>query len=306
MRPCVIFNPAARGERALRFRRFLAAVAPGTALKPTTGPGAGRELAAEAAREGYDVVVAAGGDGTLHEVVNGLADVPGALNSVTLGILPLGTVNVFALELGLPMSPPRAWEVIREGAVREVDLPWAEVATAGGLRRMRFISLAGAGLDARAVQLTSWGLKRRFGRLAYLFAAMQAWREPPHPFSWAAAGERGVATYAALGNGRFYGGRLEVFPGGDVCSGLVHACLFPRVTAPLIASSVWAYFARRPWHPPSEVRRLGAGEFGLTGDASVPVHLDGELVGALPARFGCDPGERLHVLAPGRRPAARV
>lgn len=299
MRPCVIFNPAARGERALRFRRFLATVAPGTALKPTTGPGAARELAAQAAQEGYDVVVAAGGDGTLHEVVNGLADVPGALDSVTLGILPLGTVNVFALELGLPMSPPRAWEVIRQGATREVDLPWAEVATPAGPRRGRFVSIAGAGLDARAVELASWRLKRRIGRLSYLAAALQAWRERPREFAWRAGGEAGTATFAALGNGRFYGGHIEVFPGGDVRSGLVHACLFPRVTGGLIASSVWAYFARRPWRPPVEVRRLGTGAIELTGGDAVPVHLDGELAGTLPARFGCTAGERLRVLVAG-------
>lgn len=298
MRPCVIFNPVARGERALRFRRFLATVAPGTALKPTTGPGAARELAVQAVREGYDLVVAAGGDGTLHEVVNGLADVPGATAAVGLGILPLGTVNVFALELGLPMSPPRAWDVILNGVTREVDLPWAEFETPRGRRRERFISLAGAGLDARAVQLASWSLKRRIGRLAYLVAALRAWREPARKFGWSAAGEHGEAAFAALGNGRFYGGRIEVFPGGDVRSGLVHACLFPRVTGALIASSVWAYFARRPWRPPPEVRRFGAGEIELTGGDGVPVHLDGELAGTLPARFGCAPDDRVRLRMP--------
>ncbi len=298
MGPCVIFNPAARGERALRFRRFLTAVAPGTALKPTTGPGAARELAAEAAREGYEVIVSAGGDGTLHEVVNGLADVPGALARVTLGVLPLGTVNVFALELGLPLSPPRAWEVVRRGATRDVDLPWAEVTTPAGPRRERFIAIAGAGLDARAVELASWPLKRKIGRLAYLVAALQAWREPPREFPWEGGGERGRATFAAFGNGRFYGGRIEVFPGGDLRSGRVQACLFPRVTGPLILSSVWAYFGRRPWRPPPEVRRLADTEIHLPGPTAVPVHLDGELAGTLPARFGCAAGERLRVRVP--------
>jgi diacylglycerol kinase family enzyme len=298
MRACVIFNPAARGERALRFRRFLQDVAPGAALKPTTGPGAARLLAAQAVLEGYETVVSAGGDGTLHEVVNGLADVPGALEKSILGVLPLGTVNVFALELGLPGRPAAAWEVIRRGRTRAVDVPWAEVTRDGARTRARWISIAGAGLDARAVELADWNLKRKVGRLAYLAAALRAWREPERRFRWRVGGEAGEAMFAALGNGRCYGGRIEVFPGGDLASGRVQACLFPRVTTALIASSVWAYFGRRPWRPPGWVRRLGAAEVTLDGPPGIPVHLDGEWSGHLPARLGCAPGERLRVCVP--------
>src|SRR5262245_5046605 len=112
MKACVIFNPAARGEKAEQFRSHLAALSTRVGLKPTYAPGTGRALASEAVREGYEVVVAAGGDGTLNEVVNGIGDSPEGFQRVRLGVLPLGTINVFARELRLPMTFEGAWQVI--------------------------------------------------------------------------------------------------------------------------------------------------------------------------------------------------
>src|SRR5690242_17817331 len=98
MRICVIFNPAARGEKSARFREHLGTLSAECVLKPTYAPGAGRALAAEAVREGFELIVAAGGDGTVNEVLNGLGDEPEGFARACLGVLPLGTVNVFARE----------------------------------------------------------------------------------------------------------------------------------------------------------------------------------------------------------------
>ena len=101
---CVIFNPSARGEKAKKFRAHLEEAGHDWALKPTTRPGAARSLAAEAVREGFKTIVAAGGDGTLNEVLNGMADVPEGFSTARLGVLPLVTINVFARELRLPLN----------------------------------------------------------------------------------------------------------------------------------------------------------------------------------------------------------
>ena len=108
MRLCIVFNPTARGDKARRFRQRLEALARECVLMPTTGPGAAVDLAAEAVRQGFDTVVAAGGDGTVNEVLNGIAGVEQGLERARLGILPLGTMNVFARELGLPLNPDAA------------------------------------------------------------------------------------------------------------------------------------------------------------------------------------------------------
>src|ERR1051326_8744116 len=114
MRACVIFNPTARGEKAKRFRRHLDEIGKEVALKMTAAPDDARRLSAEAVREGFDTIVAAGGDGTVNEVLNGMGDAEG-FKATRLGVLPLGTVNVFAQELGISSKLEAAWETIRKG-----------------------------------------------------------------------------------------------------------------------------------------------------------------------------------------------
>ena len=108
MRTCVIFNPTARGGKARRFRRHLDAIGKEATLKLTAAAGDARRLATEAVGEGFEIVVAAGGDGTLNEVLNGIGDAPDGFVRARLGVLPLGTVNVYAREYALsPNWMPR-------------------------------------------------------------------------------------------------------------------------------------------------------------------------------------------------------
>ena len=129
-------------------------------------------------REGFERIVAAGGDGTINEVVNGIAG-----SDAALGLLPMGTMNVFATELGLPSYDlNRCWEIIKAEHTRLIDLP-----SANG---KHFVQLAGVGLDAQVVKETSLALKRNFGPLSYLF-----FRSPDRGTAAAASvdriGERG-------------------------------------------------------------------------------------------------------------------
>jgi diacylglycerol kinase family enzyme len=160
VRTCVIFNPAARGNKARHFRRHLDEIGGQSALKATTAPGDARRLAAEAVGEGFDLIVAAGGDGTVNEVLNGLGDAPDGFARARLGVLPLGTVNVFAREFKIPSRVERAWEILLHGRETRIDLPRAEFSVNGAPRRQYFIQLAGAGLDARAIELVDWEHKK--------------------------------------------------------------------------------------------------------------------------------------------------
>src|SRR5689334_9596852 len=143
-------------------------------LKATTAVGDARKLAAEGVREGFEIVVAAGGDGTLNEVLNGLCDAPNGLEQARLGVLPLGTVNVFARELGLPTALEAAWEIILRGRETRIDLPSVEYVAKGKNEHRYFAQLAGAGLDARAVGLVNWRAKKLVGPLAYVLAGCHA------------------------------------------------------------------------------------------------------------------------------------
>src|ERR1044071_1071809 len=104
MRTCVIFNPTAKGNKARHLRERLDKIGAEAEFKATTHAGAARELARAAVDQGFDNIVAAGGDGTLNEVLNGIGDAENGFPRARLGVVPLGTVNVFARELAIPLN----------------------------------------------------------------------------------------------------------------------------------------------------------------------------------------------------------
>lgn len=273
----VIFNPAARGEKAQRLRQFLMSKASDlVTLAPTQGPGDATRLAAT---PGYDLVVAAGGDGTVNEIVNGL-------NGATLGILPLGTVNVFAKELGLPDKLEAAWTLLETGTTRAVDLGCAEF---DGKRRY-FVQLAGVGFDARAVRAASWALKKKIGPLAYVLAGMRVLRERHARIE---VGDlKGAAIF--IGNGRFYGGRFQLFPRAKLDDGLLDVCVFAHRNLLQYLPSV----LRGKHLGRHGVFYFQASEFTCDASEVTPLELDGEDAGDTPARFTVKPGALRVISAP--------
>jgi YegS/Rv2252/BmrU family lipid kinase len=296
MKACLIFNPAARGEKARRFRRHLDEIGSQSVLKLTTGPGEARRLASEAVAEGFETVVAAGGDGTVNEVLNGLGDAPGGFVQARLAVLPLGTVNVFARELEIPIKITAAWECIRRGRETQIDLPCAQSTHNGSIQTRYFAQLAGAGLDARAVELVAWKLKKRIGPLAYVLAGLQALLGAPAEINLTAGGTTATGALVLVGNGRLYGGSFRVFPRANLRDGLLDVCLFPRVN--------WITLARcgpglllRGQLPGSVVKLFQAKSITLTAAKRTPAEIDGELFGTLPASF-CLAPHRLRVVIP--------
>jgi YegS/Rv2252/BmrU family lipid kinase len=268
----VIFNPAARGEKSQRLRRFLEAKqSDRVALFPTRAPGEATRLAAQAGPQ--DIVVAAGGDGTINEVVNGLS-------GATLGILPLGTVNVFAKELGLPARLDAAWRVIEAGHTRVVDLGCA---TAGGQRRY-FVQLAGVGFDARAVRAASWELKKRTGPLAYVWAGMKTLTGANPPVE--AGTVTGMAVF--IGNGRYYGGKIPLFPAARLDDGMLDICVIEKLGFASLLRYGPAILRGR--HTGLRgVRYFQAAELTCRAAAGAPFQLDGEDAGDCPVTFTVHP-----------------
>lgn len=296
MRICVIFNPAARGNKARRFRRYLNELSQQCALKATTAPGDARRFAQAAVATGYDVIVAAGGDGTLNEVLNGIGDEPDGFERVRVGLLPLGTVNVFARELKIPLHVPGAWQVLRRGCETRVDLARADFFEDGKPAQRLFVQLAGAGLDARAIELVSWKLKKNAGPIAYVVAGLQALVEKQPRISVSADGQKIEGELALLGSGKFYGGPFEIFPTAELHDGRLDVCVFPRVNVPSLMRLAPGFVARRKFSE-KLVRRLCAEKFELSSDAPAAFELDGEWAGNLPVTFSVTP-QKLRVIAP--------
>jgi len=296
VRVCVIFNPMAKGNKARHFRARLDDIGSRASLKLTRCAGDARVLAAEAVREGFEIVVAAGGDGTLNEVLNGIGQVPNGFEQTRLGVLPLGTVNVFARELRIPLNLDEAWQIILREREALIDLPYAEHGPAGAPQRCWFAQLAGSGLDARAIELVNWDLKKKFGPLAYVYAGLKAMLEKKPTLTVSAPGSELEGQLVLVGNGRLYGGNYATFDQAQMNDGKLDVCVFPRTNLLTLLRCAFPLLLAGKL-PESSVRRFQAAEFQINGPSSTAFELDGELIGRLPVKFAVA-RQRLRVIVP--------
>ncbi len=282
---CVILNPAARSERARRWEKQLRTLCGDAFFRATSAAGDAEQHARTAVAEGFDRIVAAGGDGTIHEVVNGIAG-----SNAALGLMPMGTMNVFANELGLPSNDlGRCWEIIQRGRTRLIDLP-----TANG---KHFVQLAGVGLDAQVVKETSLTLKRNFGPLSYVISAAQiAARRPPRLLIESEDAQTEEGSFVLVGNGRLYGGRFPFFKHAVIDDGLLDVLVFKQLGyLELIKYLQNVIFTSDI--TTREVEYFQTARVRVTSADDVPVELDGELAGTCPVDFVM-PSRRLKVLTP--------
>jgi YegS/Rv2252/BmrU family lipid kinase len=296
VRTCVIFNRKARGGKARRFRQQLRAIGEYCTLKYTAAAGDARRLAANAIQEGFETVVAAGGDGTLNEVLNGFGDVPDGFDRARLGVLPLGTINVFARELAIPMKIDTAWAAIQQGRDTLIDLPSMEHQHNGTLQRRYFAQLAGAGLDARAIELVHWPLKQWVGGLAYIVAGFRALAGAQSKITVTGGGHSTTGGLVLIGNGRLYGGQLRMFPHADLRDGLLEVCVLYRASWLTLARCAPSLLLRGRL-PSSVSQAFQAPSLTLSCPSRTPTETDGELAGLLPAKFSLQPS-RLRVIVP--------
>jgi YegS/Rv2252/BmrU family lipid kinase len=269
----VILNPAAHSERAERKRAQVEALAHDCTVYSTTRTGEAELMARRGVEEGFEKIVAAGGDGTINEVVNGLAG-----TAATLGLLPIGTMNVFATELGLPVHDLEfCWSIVKGDSTRSVDLPKAN--------HKFFVQLAGVGLDAQVVKETSSQLKRNFGPLSYLISAAQiAARQPPRLFIQSEDALIDEGSFVLVGNGRLYGGPFPFFKHAAIDDGLLDVIVFKRLgyleIIKYLQDVVFSSDIRVPEIEYFQTRRLR-----VESHQSVPVEVDGELIGNCPVEF---------------------
>ena len=205
-------------------------------------------------------------------------------------------MNVFARELDIPLSPRRAWETVRLGQARAVDLPLATVQTDAGPAERCFVQMAGAGLDADAVGGVSIALKKKIGPLAYLFSTLAALKAKPPRLTatWAGGSARG--EWMCVGNGRFFGGPVVLFPDAKLSDGRLDLCVFPRINPGSVSRGVTSMALGQigDW-PGAEHHRMS--ELTIDGPAGTRVQADGEFIGTLPVTITLRP-RALRVLVP--------
>ncbi len=273
---------------------------------PTAGPGAGSELANKAASQGSDIVLVCGGDGTLNEVINGLAG-----SQVSLGLLPGGTANMLARDMGLPLNPLRAARELSRWSPRRVPLgkaTWCiEKASINGARAEKeqltryFVSVAGIGYDAHIVYKLSLEMKLSWGVAAYIMEALrQVFRYPFQGFCCHTdGGPDRIATFAAVQRAGNYGGWLHLAPDARFFDDRFGVCLFKSHNRARYFLYAGLVLARQHFHLGDvelvKTRKLCCA--AQVAGETIRFELDGELVGTLPATFEIVP-DALTLLVP--------
>lgn len=293
MRLAVIYNPAA----GLRQRRTYTGIVEQLKLDgcevlemPTRHAGHGEEIARQLTPDVCDWVVAAGGDGTVNEVANGLLANASGGRTLPLALLPLGTANVLARELGVLRGKRATAECIRGGQPRAVAV--------GRANGRHFLLMAGVGFDAHVVAGLSLPLKRRVGKLAYVAETCRqlfVYRFPG--FRLDIDGREYRACSAIVANAHYYGGRFVVAPDALLEAPSLQVCLFThggRLHAMKYAAAlVLGLLPRLP-----DVRHLEARHIQVIGPEEDPVQGDGDILAALPCNIVVLP-DALNLIFPG-------
>ncbi|WP_218079268.1 diacylglycerol/lipid kinase family protein [Anthocerotibacter panamensis] len=244
-------------------------------LCPTAGPGEGTRYASQAASQGYDLVVAAGGDGTINEVINGLAG-----TDTALATLPLGTMNVWARESGLPLEPMAAASALLHGQVRTLDL--------GRANGRYFLLMAGIGFDAAITQGVHPLAKRLLGGLAYVVHGLQV-----------ALGIQGTRVRLVLdgqvleervllvviGNSQLYGGIVKITDRASMDDGLLDVRVFKGNDFASALHHTFAVLLKRSDSQDLAIDYYQARTIQIQASPALLVQIDGDPIGQTPMTF---------------------
>lgn len=278
MRIKVILNPWADRGRAAQLKDALevsGAKYGGLDVELTQAPGHAAILARTAAEEGYERIGVAGGDGTVHEVVNGLMAVP-AGERPAIGLIPVGSGNDYAYGAGLVLSPEVAVERLFTGETRRMDLALLE--DNRGQRRYACNGI-GIGFDA-AIAIATTRIKRLYGFAAYFAAALQTialhYERPQYTVTFDGETVSQPSLLLGIGVGPRIGGGFLLTPDATFEDGLLDSCLVDSVGRLTMLRMMPRVM--KGTHITSKIVQMRRNKLiGLASDLPLPIHLDGEI-----------------------------
>jgi diacylglycerol kinase (ATP) len=266
-------------------------------LRETHGPEEATTYARQAVAEGYDVVIAAGGDGTVSEVANGLAR-----SEVALGMFPIGTTNVWALQMGIPPLWPlrqhsllEAAKVLAEGHTHRVDL--------GQINGRYFLLWAGVGLDAKITEEVQPEAKKRLGALAFVIAGIVVAKEFAGTRVQVTIDDCEVNRRAILivaSNAQLYAGIMRLAAQARLDDGLLDVLIFKGHGFPATLRHFFSVLTNRHLRDP-QVEYYQARRVKISAAKPLSVHADDEPFTTTPIEIGVVPGA-LRVVVPQTLP----
>lgn len=284
----IIRNPVAGWRRQRAFDGYVKALAATGAAweeRATTGPGDAIRIAAEVG-PGFSAVIAAGGDGTINEVVNGLVALHERQGwAPPLGVFPMGTANVYAAEIGLPFAPAELAECLVVGKKRPLRLGTVQELddTPGPVRH--FVLMAGAGFDAQVVSKVDPAIKRLLGKGAYAIETLGTFvRGDAACPTVLVEGKELPTSSAIVVNARYYAGRFVLSKKASPFSPGMDLCLFHKAgRQATIGYLVRVALGRIENSPVYSIEQVAS--FDITGPDGSPIQADGDIVAHAPARI---------------------
>lgn len=290
----VVLSPSAEGREGESALEAWQSLRPRVELRRTTDASDARRWAGEAAEKGIELVVAGGGDGTVHEVANGILEFPDG--STALGIVPLGTGNDLARELGIPLDPEDAIQVLETGSLRSMDV--VRVSLDGGAATFVVNAVTG-GFSGQIHEALDSEMRERWGPLSYLRSGVEMWGERrTYRLELEVEGEAisEVVLNFMVCNGAFAGGGIRIAPGADPFDGLLDIGLIRDAPVGELATLAAEILSGQPMDHAALVRRKTRSAY-IRVDAPVALSLDGEPTEASEIAFEIRPG-RLPVIVP--------
>lgn len=295
MKSAIIINPAAgRGksrkhwlkikkiiqENSLSFQEFF-----------TKRPGHAVEIAGQLEKKGFKQIIVVGGDGTLHEVINGLNS-----KKITLGMIPTGTGNDFSRTLGISRNPEiAAKEILINGHPVDIDV--------GMVNKKLFVNVAGIGFDAQVAEEVNTNFKWLSGVPAYLsavFKLLLKYRNIPLKINLDDKTFIEVKAFLlAVGNAQYYGGGIQIIPTAVIDDGYLNVCIIGNVNKLDVLTTIPKAFKGKHLEH-EKVTTYKAKKIIITSTISAPIHADGEMIGRLPAVIELFP-EKQNFLIPYKR-----
>lgn len=276
----VIYNPSSGREQFKKnipvLLERLEASGYETSCHATTGAGDAKKAAEQAVRRQHDLIVAAGGDGTIYEVVNGMAELP---NRPTLGIIPAGTTNDFARALGIPRDFEKAFRVITQGKQTPIDI--------GKINRDYFINIAGGGTLTELTYEVPSKLKTMLGQLAYYMKGIEklVLLKPTRVRieSREHIIDEDIMMFL-IANSNSIGGFEKLAPQAKMDDGRFDVLVVKKTNIAEFVKLVTQVIRGEHIHD-SRVIYFQTTELKVTADEKVQINLDGEYGGTLPSHF---------------------
>lgn len=261
-------------------------------LQPTAGPGDATRLAARAVQSGAGAVLAAGGDGTVNEVINGMVG-----TATPLGVLPAGTANVLGMETRIGGDPVKAAR--RLGELEPARIALGLVSETGGAPRRHFLLMAGAGVDARIIVILNPRLKKLLGKGAYWVAGARSLFRRLEQLDARIGMEQSRCSFALASRVRNYGGDLEIATGASLLKEQFEVVLFEGANPLRYLKYFAGVLARRAGRVRGVTVALTQ-RVALTPapDQTVYIQVDGEEAGTLPAHVEVVPDALTLLLPP--------